>query len=320
LAQLVVRTLLSPTGSEQRAYPRVALTPHDLTDFSGPPTLFAAYVKVFTKAIGYAIVFVILWAGVNLLLRAMGFGSSICDARRGTWALKTAMLVHHGLVTPLALLGIWQDPATMGMYRCFGCSEVARLMNRDVRPPLAARALAPVTLGYFIGDLLLLSQWNLTKSGAVENMLMLFHHFASLIVWPAAVYFDWVARYVIIMLSYEFTSFWLTVLWMLSQAGMKKSPWYAIVGMLFTLSFVAMRVVGALPQLIAMWHAPPWSVALETAAQPGGIHDWCWIFSSSLVFPHLLNLFWGVKVVSGFVSMMTGKGTKKGKDTQQKGD
>jgi len=297
-----------------------ALSPHDITDFAGPPTLLAAYSKVFAKATGYAIVFVAAWAAVNLLMRASGLGPTICGVRRGTWALKTAMLLHHGLVTPLALIGIWQDPATMGMYRCFGCPEMASLMNRDVRPPLAARALTPVTLGYFIGDLLLVSQWNLTKSGAVENMLMLFHHIASLIVWPAAVYFDWVARYVIIMLSYELTSFWLTVLWMLSTADMKKSPFYVVVGMLFTLSFVVMRMVGAIPQLLAMWNAPPWSLALETAAQPGGIHEWCWMFSASLVLPHLLNLFWGVKVVSGFAAVLTGKGSKKGKEAQKKGD
>merc|ERR1719382_1003511 len=122
---------------------------------------------------------------------------------------------------------------------------MASLMNRDAaHPPLAARALTPITLGYFLGDLLLLSQWNLTRSGALENGLMLFHHVASLLVWPAAIYFDWVARYVIIMLSYEFTSFWLTVIWMLSQTDKKQNPFYLVVGFLFTLSFVAMRMVG----------------------------------------------------------------------------
>merc|ERR1719382_1070462 len=166
---------------------------------------------------------------------------------------------------------------------------MASLMNRDAaHPPLAARALTPITLGYFLGDLLLLSQWNLTRSGALENGLMLFHHVASLLVWPAAIYFDWVARYVIIMLSYEFTSFWLTVLWMLSAASMKTSILYKLAGLVFTLSFVVMRMVGAVPQLLAMWNAPPWSVELEQAASPGGIHDFCWIFSLSLVAPHLL--------------------------------
>merc|ERR1719215_1826939 len=191
-------------------------------------------------------------------------------------------------------------------------------MNRDLRPPLAARALTPVTLGYFIGDLLLVGQWNLTKSGAMENVLMLFHHIASLIVWPAAVYFDWVARYVIIMLSYELTSFGLTVLWMLSTADMKKNPLYTVVGLFFTVSFVLMRMVGAVPQLMAMWNAPPWSSKLEQAAQPGGVHAWCWIFSASLVLPHLLNLFWGVKVVSGFAAVLTKKDSKKGKAVQAK--
>mmetsp|Transcript_80587 Transcript_80587/g.231357 ORF Transcript_80587/g.231357 Transcript_80587/m.231357 type:complete len:181 (+) Transcript_80587:43-585(+) len=174
--------------------------------------------------------------------------------------------------------------------------------------------LTPITLGYFMGDLLLLSQWNLTKSGAFENMLMLFHHVASLAVWPGAIYFDWVARYVLLMLSYEFTGVWLTTLWLLSTANLKKSVWYMLTGALFTFSFVIMRMVGALPQLIAMWNAPPWSVELENKAQAGGIHWLCWVFSISLVFPHLLNLFWGVKVVKGFAAVICKKKDSKTAD------
>lgn len=299
----------------------IALSPHDITDFSGdPPTVLGCYAKVFSKAWIYAVVFIAAWAAVNLALKLAGCGKEVCGQRRGTWALKSAMLLHHGLVTPLALIGIFEDPATLGMYSCFGCVEAAPLMNRDSRPPLAARALTPVTLGYFLGDLLLLSQWNLAKSGAIENSLMLFHHVASLLVWPAAIYFDWVARYVIIMLSYEFTSFWLTVIWMLSAANLKSSPLYLLSGFIFTLSFVVMRMAGAIPQLIAMWNAPPWSLANERAANPGGIHPLCWFFSSSLVLPHLLNLFWGVKVVQGFASVLFPGSKKKDGARQKKGD
>jgi len=160
----------------------------------------------------------------------------------------------------------------------------------------------------------LLSQWNLTKGNAVETGLMIFHHVASLVVWPASAYFDYLARYVIIMLSYEFTGIWLTALWICSSAGMKKSPVYTIVGAIFTFSFVLMRMVGAMPQLMAMWNAPPWSREAELTAQPGGIHSLCWLYASMLVAPHLMNLFWGVKVVQGFLGVMFGKkgGKKKG--------
>mmetsp|Transcript_30967 Transcript_30967/g.82034 ORF Transcript_30967/g.82034 Transcript_30967/m.82034 type:complete len:302 (-) Transcript_30967:65-970(-) len=290
-----------------------AIAPHSITDFRGPPTLASAYFVTWGKASGYGLAFVALWACFVVLLRLAGCGKTICGARRGTWALKSAMLVHHSVITTLAFVGMWEDVAIIKMYRCNGCAEAAAHMNRAPLPPYAARALVPITLGYFIGDLLLLSQWNLTKSGAVENGLMLFHHVASLLVWPAAVYFDWVARYVIIMLSYEFTGIWLTLLWMLSTAGLKKNPAYIVVGLLFTFSFVGLRLVGAVPQLIAMWNAPPWSPQQELAADPKGIHAWCWIFSVSLVFPHLLNFFWGVKVVNGFLSLAFGAGKKKEK-------
>lgn len=286
-----------------------ALVLHDVTDFTGqPPTLSAAYMQVYSKASVYTLIFVVAWASIALLLRLLG----LAKEQRGTWALKSAMLLHHGLITPLAIFGLWRDPTVYGMYSCSGCVESATLMNRATVPSQAALALAPVTLGYFIGDLLLISQWNLTKSGAVENALMLIHHIASLLVWPAAVHFDWVARYVVIMLSYEFTSFWLTVLWMLQTLGMKKSPLYVLAGLVFTVSFVLMRMVGAVPQLIAMWNAPPWSVAVERAAKADGIHPWCWIFSASLVLPHVMNLFWGVKVIKGFAQVFSKKTKKEG--------
>lgn len=288
-----------------------ALVVHDAHNFAGPRTLASAYAVVYSKASIYAVAFLTLWFVFVGLLRLAGFGSEICGARRGTWALKMAMLVHHALVTPVSLLGIWQDEAIMNMYTCWGCASVAPLMNRASVASIAAGALTPVTLGYFIGDLCLLSQWNLKGSGRLESILMLFHHIASLLVWPAAVYFDWVSRYVIIMLSYEFTSFWLTVMWMISTAGLKSSKSYMISGGIFTLSFVLLRMVGAIPQLLAMYLAPPWSKANEIAAAgPQGIHDWCWIFSGSLVFPHLLNIFWGFKVVKGFVGVLF-KGKKK---------
>lgn len=288
---------------------------HSIDNFGGPPTLVSAYLQVFSKALPYALVFVALWWIFDKVVfeRLCGFGASMPErggARRSTWALKTAMLIHHGLVTPLAMKALFDDPAIAGMYKCVGCAEFATRMNRDTNPSVAARVLIPITLGYFLGDLLLLREWNLSKSGAVENGLMMMHHVASLVVWPAAVYFDWVSRYVLNMLSYEFTSFWLTVMWMLSTAQMKSTLSYKIVGFIFTSSFVILRMFGAVPQILALWAMPPWAAEVETKVQPGGIHQWCWIFSLSLVLPHLLNLFWGVKVVSGFLQVVAGRSKK----------
>lgn len=279
---------------------RIAL--HSLADFTTePPTVLAMYLKVWGKASVYVFIFVGAWAFIAVCMAS----KNLFPENRGTWALKCAMLLHHGLICPLAVIGLMQDPAVRAMYGCFGCESSAMAMNRDpAGPSVAAQALAPITIGYFIGDLLLLPNWNLTKSGAVENGLMLIHHVASILVWPAAVYFDWVARYVLIMLSYEFTSFFLTVIWMLQQLDMKSGSLYKVVGLVFTASFVLMRWFGAVPQLIAMWNSPPWSEAVERAASPKGVHHLCWIFSASLLLPHVMNFFWGVKVVKGFLAVV----------------
>eukprot|EP00913_Durusdinium_trenchii_P001698 g1570.t1 len=217
---------------------------------------------------------------------------------RRTWALKLMMLTHHGVITPLALWSMWEDPVIRQLYSCIGCKEAARLMNRAAGvPPLAARALTPVTLGYFTADLLLLSQWDLTKGSKLEFYLMLVHHIASMLVWPAAIYFDWVARYVIIMLSYESTSLLLTLLWLINAAGYKKSSLYVVTGLLFTCLFIALRLLGAVPQVIAMYWVPPWSATVLEAE--GGIHRLASLCCRSLVLPHVMNLFWGAKVVEG---------------------
>eukprot|EP00933_Yihiella_yeosuensis_P042739 TRINITY_DN37415_c0_g1_i2.p1 TRINITY_DN37415_c0_g1~~TRINITY_DN37415_c0_g1_i2.p1 ORF type:complete len:308 (+),score=40.13 TRINITY_DN37415_c0_g1_i2:120-1043(+) len=298
----------------------VALTPHGITDadFSGPPDVGTMYTVVYRKALPYTAAFLGIWLLFVGLFSALGFGSTMCGAKRGSWALKSAMEVHHIIVGPLALYALWEDPVIFQMYTCFGCSEAAALMNRSPGvASLAARALTPITLGYFLGDLILLPNWQLTKSGMVETGLMIFHHIASLIVWPAALYFDWVARYVLIMLSFEWTSFWLTGMWMFSTAGKKSSIGYIFVSLVFTLSFMIFRVVGTFPQLVALAKVSPWSHEVEFKAEPKGIHEYCWIFSASLVAPHILNLFWGMKVAKGFFAFIGGSGKDKKKSEKK---
>ncbi|CAK8992975.1 Hypothetical protein SCF082_LOCUS3301 [Durusdinium trenchii] len=279
---------------------------HDLV-FEGEASIQDMYVATYSKAMPYMAFFLLLWA-----MYAAGLwwtlGSKICRVSSRTWALKLMMLTHHGVITPLALWSMWEDPVIRQLYSCIGCKEAARLMNRAAGvPPLAARALTPVTLGYFTADLLLLSQWDLTKGSKLEFYLMLVHHIASMLVWPAAIYFDWVARYVIIMLSYESTSLLLTLLWLINAAGYKKSSLYVVTGLLFTCLFIALRLLGAVPQVIAMYWVPPWSATVLEAE--GGIHRLASLCCRSLVLPHVMNLFWGAKVVEGAFSTFTG--TKK---------
>mmetsp|Transcript_60560 Transcript_60560/g.172126 ORF Transcript_60560/g.172126 Transcript_60560/m.172126 type:complete len:300 (-) Transcript_60560:151-1050(-) len=289
-----------------------AITPQSVfnADWRVDPSLRAAYAAVYPVAARWAALFVAVWVLALVVLRAAGCGKMLFGVRRGTWALKAVMLLHHSLVTPLALLAMWDDQTIRGMYLCIGCPSMAHSMNRDVQPSLAAQALTPMTLGYFIADLLLVSQWSLSRSGLADNLLMGFHHVASLLVWPATVYFDWVSRYVVILLSYEFSSVFLTVNWMLSAAGLKRTPLYFATGLLFTLSFVAVRLLGAVPQLRAMWCLPPWSGAVHRQYASGPFHSWQGAFSTTLLLPHAMNLAWGVKVVRGFLAVALGRSAK----------
>eukprot|EP00929_Paragymnodinium_shiwhaense_P116869 TRINITY_DN86870_c0_g1_i1.p1 TRINITY_DN86870_c0_g1~~TRINITY_DN86870_c0_g1_i1.p1 ORF type:complete len:290 (-),score=67.86 TRINITY_DN86870_c0_g1_i1:110-979(-) len=266
-----------------------------------------------TVAVGCSATFVAGWACVSGLLKLGGAGPTICGAKRGSWALKISMLLHHVPISAFTFYALCQDEVIRKAVFCFGCEEAAQSMLRAPSEPVAAAAaLIPVTIGYMLGDLMLLGQWNLSKGGMVENMLMVAHHVLSMISWPTVVYYDFCARYVMILLMYEFSSVFLILNWMLSTAGMKKSPLYFASGILFTLSFVVMRMFGAVPQLLMMWHRPPW---IDGAAL--GMPLWSTRGSAFLIIPHILNTFWGVKVVKGFLAVALGGGKKDKKEEKK---
>lgn len=265
---------------------------------------------------GFALGFVGLWAAAYAALALLAPSSSgsaapgtLCGVRRGTWALKAMMLCHHSVVGPLALLALLQDRGARQAVLCLGCEEAAALLARDPEgPSLAAQALVPVTIGYMAADLLLVSQWSLVKTGRVENALMGLHHFLSMCSWPVTLYFDYCSRYILFLLSYEVTSVFLIVNWMLSTAGMKKSSFYFASGLLFTASFVLLRLVGGVPQIFSMYTVPPvWHEPVQR-----DVPSWAlWNGFIWLMLPHVLNVFWGVKVIQGFLAVALGKGKKK---------
>lgn len=249
----------------------------------------------------WAFIFVVLWSVMNLILRFLCSGTEIGGVKCGTWALKCGMIFHHAVVGCSALFALWEDPAIRRMYHCLGCTEAAvDLLRGTSGPSLAAQTLMPITMGYMIGDLILLSQWHLpTGKGMLENVLMILHHILSLASWPVTLYYDFCNRYVLILLSYELTSVFLILNWMLSTSGRKKSFAYLASGIIFTGSFVLMRMVGAFPQLMAIANAPPFLSTAKLADLP----TWTRLCGGSfLILPHVLNFFWGVKVLKGFAA------------------
>ena len=216
--------------------------------------------------------------------------------RPDTWALKAAMLLHHVFVGPIALVLIFRDPVVYGALSCFGCDEYAQLLVRDpdVQVPPAIVWLVPVTVGYMVADLCLIGCWDLSGKGSrLESALMVVHHVLSIITWPHTIWYDFCARYVLFLVAYELSSIFLTLNWMLSTAGKKQDSAYFASGLLFTASFVAVRLAGGLPQIVAMWNAPPWR-------HLSGVPDYVWMGSVVLVLPHVLNFFWGVKAATLF--------------------
>eukprot|EP00931_Biecheleriopsis_adriatica_P077337 TRINITY_DN50925_c0_g1_i1.p1 TRINITY_DN50925_c0_g1~~TRINITY_DN50925_c0_g1_i1.p1 ORF type:complete len:334 (-),score=69.61 TRINITY_DN50925_c0_g1_i1:25-978(-) len=257
----------------------------------------------------WACVFLAIWLCVNLALTAIGVEQKMWGGvRKGTVSLKVAMLCHHVLVSALAVVAILEDSVLMRvLFTQPGNAAAAADMLRDERlgPSQAAEALTPVTTGYMVADLILISQWDLSgQAGVMEAALMVMHHVLSLMSWPCAVIWNFCSRYVVILLSYELSSIFLSGMWLLSNSGRKSSSLYMICGLLFTLSFVIVRMLGALPQLAAFWQAPPWMAYLD------GVPSWAPPWSAFLVIPHLLNLMWGVKVVQGFMKVVTGKSDK----------
>jgi len=255
---------------------------------------------LWSATFAYGAVFVVLWS-VFLSILKLRCGDKLYDVRCGTWSLKLSMFCHHLLAAPLAIMAILEDETVVGLFTCFGCPDVAPIMIRDPSgPSVSAQALIPLTMGYMVADLVLLSQWQLSAKGSnMESMLMVAHHIFSLLVWPMTLYYDFCSRYVLIMIAYELSSIFLTINWILSASGFKASVWYKVSGALFTLTFVVVRLLGAFPQLRALAIKPPWNCYSEyPEGGPILIR-----FSFTLLFPHMLNFGWGVKVIRGFFTM-----------------
>lgn len=254
--------------------------------------------------LGYVALFFIIWLGIL-------FGANVS----GRLALKSTVLLHHVVVGPGALLGILTDDALReALFGCFGCQEAATMLLRDTEgPSAAASALVPITMGYMVLDLALFNYWDISGKGDRQMaMLMVGHHVLSLISWPFGLIFDFCSRYVLILVVYEVSSIFLVVKWFLTTDDKKKSTMFMVNGALFTSSFLLIRVIGALPQLRALYLAPPWTVS----AAGYQLLWWMPIGSTWVILPHLLNFHWGYKVFMGSLALLRGKseGSKEKKE------
>ncbi|CAE8636442.1 unnamed protein product, partial [Polarella glacialis] len=258
----------------------------------------------FVASISWSVVFLLLWATGVTVLKAVGYGPTIGSAKRGTWALKVVMLCHHTFISSAAVLAILEDPALMATLRCGGfCLEPAQRLLRDTVRSASAEALVPVTLGFMIADLALMSQWSLCggKKG-VGDFLMFLHHIGALIGWPPAVVPDLCTRYILVLLAFEISSVFLTINWFLSTAGLKSSRAYIVTGLIFTASFVLVRLLAAVPLVVALFTANPLGFTGETGLPHP--HIFLILANIGLLFPHGLNFIWGYKVIQGCAAVV----------------
>ncbi|CAK0821931.1 unnamed protein product [Prorocentrum cordatum] len=169
---------------------------------------------------------------------------------------------------------------------------------------LCARAPPPV-----LGDLALLPCWGAwgpegRRVARADDAIMIAHHALSIAIWPMTVYYNYCSRYVLIMISTEFSSIFMTCNWFLTTLGRKSDLIYKVNGLIFTLTFVVVRMVGAVPQLVAMFRVPPWTMSTMRAVAPDVDIQWWQVYAcSAMVLPHCLNLFWGVKVIKGYLKV-----------------
>jgi len=213
-------------------------------------------------------------------------------------AFKLTNCLHHVCVGLLAGAGAWDG------WGAFATALLARdaAAARDaalallLEPSANAQRLVPVTMSYFVFDLVHFHLWS--ASSKRDGGLMLCHHALSLVLWPVALVYGFAHQWLLLYVAYELSSAALVANWIIAQTGHKASKAYLASGTVFTATFLLVRC-GALPfSLAALWLAPPWlaETAAKVAALPPAVR-WS---SAGLVLPHLLTFVWAPKVVKGY--------------------
>mmetsp|Transcript_7421 Transcript_7421/g.20352 ORF Transcript_7421/g.20352 Transcript_7421/m.20352 type:complete len:291 (-) Transcript_7421:49-921(-) len=284
---------------------------------SGHLTVFEALFPAGTlgfwlTSLAWTVFFLAVWGVVYGVLKTTWTptGSASC----ATWALKLAMLVHHIIVSVASFTVMFQDETTRDLFWCFGCAEAAK--NMIISPPFHfATWLPPITIGYMAADLILIKSWMVSKS-QTDNYLMIAHHIGSMVVWPLAVTHDCCTRYIVILISTEISSIFLTVKFIFEQTGRKAGLLFKVNGLLFSLSFIVVRVLAAVPQLVAMYNAPPFGLRTWNSAMPD-LPNWGRFISLALLIPHVMNFFWGYKVTMGIIAIFRGSRKRPLSEEQQ---
>lgn len=265
--------------------------------------------KVALVSMLYAAFFLLIWALSCIALRVVFRSWDINGAPCSTWAMKFMKLSHHAVAAPLAWACLSVDATSRQVMLCLGCESLAEEFLRNAPGPwIASTAVIPLSLGYFVADLILVRTWDIESNNAL--LIELVHHTGCLVFWPLTIKYWFCERVVMMAIGTEVSSIFLTAIWMLSKAGLKASRLYMLTGFLFTVSFIVARWGVALIQLRAFYYFQPWTVYGNPKYQASYFTV---KLSLSVLLPHLLNLFWGVKVLQGGLRILAGSKKKKQK-------
>ncbi|GAB5369015.1 hypothetical protein AAMO2058_001368700 [Amorphochlora amoebiformis] len=227
------------------------------------------------------------------------------------WLHQVLCLLHHVVVGFVATYALLFDPFC---YRVLsGVMSGSHQGAKDLNFGRSAYcvALLPLTLGYMIFDLI-----ELIRCGQV-NMLIGVHHVTALLLWPILLHYGTGEMWILYFLSTELTGPFNVIRKMLSEINVKESKVYLINGILFTVLFVAWRMV-PIPWLCnALIQAHPFNPSYVPESYSITQLFWARVAAVFSVVPLLFNMYWGLLVVRGATRIFLNKPPANGKQSKQ---
>ena len=159
----------------------------------------------------------------------------------------------------------------------------------DVPSPWAAVTTA-LYIGYILFDMATMRFWP-----AADRSLFVFHHLASIAIFPVAVGFRFCHTYVLFFIATELSSGILAAYLLLEKYLGKEHVVTQAGGYIFAAVFFGWRMVGSMRLYFLFYQSPPWNTA--PAETPPAV---TWL-SLSTTIPPLLNFYWGAQVVQSII-------------------
>ena len=172
----------------------------------------------------------------------------------------------------------------------------------------ASRLLIAWTTGFFVFDTLLVGYHSKT-----EGVGFLAHAIGCLFVYGNALVTGTHHLFGALFITWELSTFFLHVRWLLKEMGHDSGKAYALNGVLLFVAFVVVRNVGGTYASAMYWRETAPLVA-NVEARRGAISlPTLWAFRAANVLLNTLNAVWAYKMARGVYSRFFGKSRRKEK-------